>query len=60
MNLDPDGVLKKAFGILYKKGKYENFRILCIDAEQRGFTQAMEAYGAVALRLASEIQNEAK
>ncbi len=60
MNLDPNGALKKAFGALYKKSKFTNFKILCIDAEQHGFIEAMEAYGVVALRLAAEIQHEAE
>lgn len=60
MDAHYDAILRQTFGVLYKKHKYNNFKILCIDAEQRGFTQAMEAYGVVALRLAAEIQNEAK
>jgi hypothetical protein len=59
MNLDPDGTLGKAFGIIYKKSKFDNFRILCIDAEQRGFMEAMEVYGEVALRLSAEITHDA-
>ncbi len=55
-----DELLRKCFGVIYKKAKMDNFRLLCADAEKHGFTQAMEAYGQIVLRLAGEIQNEAQ
>jgi hypothetical protein len=60
MNLDPDGALRKAFGVIYKKSLFDSFRLLCSDAERLGYTAAMEAYGQTALRLATEIEHDAR